>query len=222
MNKLKNTMMELGYSPRKEIIRYIFILTVLIFVGIGIFFLTKNIVLPLFLFPVIFLFSILYFTRFGKMKDKKDAMNIEEFSILFGYFRIYIKNGFSVYSALKEIRMFADDSLRKMLDTLLREIDNDKTVQPFINFSKNFKEIIVKEMMISIYQMVDDGEQSDYLMQFELIFDKFSELIAEKNLKTKDSKLGTITSSPLVGSCFMIIVLAIGIIGIIGELVNGI
>lgn len=148
--------------------------------------------------------------------------NLQEFSNLFGYFKIYIRNGYSVYSALKEIKSFANPSLKYMLDQLTSEIDKDKTIQPFVNFAKKFNEIIVEEMMISIYQLIDDGGSSDNLIQFEMIFDKFSELLHQKELRAKDSKLGALSSTPLFGSCFLMIVLTIGIISIIGELINGI
>ena len=69
-----------------------------------------------------------------------------------------------------------------------------------------------EEMMIAIYQMIDDGVDSDYLVQFELIFDKFSENIYQNSLRKRDSRLATLSSSSLVASCYLMIVLTIGII----------
>lgn len=167
-------------------------------------------------------FSILYLSRYGTLINKINSDNLIEFSELFGFFRIYIKNGYNVYNAIKEISYFANEKLKELLTKLLAEIDSDKSVQPFINFSSNFDEIIVEELMISVYQMIDEGEQSNYLSQFELIFDKFSEALTQKELKKKDSKLGTLSSAPLIGSSFLIIVITIGIIGLIGDIINGI
>ena len=76
--------------------------------------------------------------------------------------------------------------------------------------------------MISIYQMIDDGEQSNYLNQFELIFDKFSEVMNEQNLKNKDKNMGTLSAAPLVGSCFLIITITVGIVSVLGEVINGV
>ena len=112
--------------------------------------------------------------------------------------------------------------LKKMIEELIGDIDNDKSVQPFVKFAKQFNEIIVEEMMISIFQMIDDGASSDYLTQFDLIFDKFSDLLYQKFLQKKNSKLGTIASTALIGSSFLVVVLTIGIISIIGEVINGI
>ena len=147
---------------------------------------------------------------------------MQDFAVIFGFFRIYIHNGNSVYTSLKEILKFANEDLKRLLDTLINAIDNDKSVQPFVEFSKNFNEIIVEEMMISIYQLIDDGGSSENLMQFELIFDKFSDTLYQKYLRNKDSKLGTICSSALLGSGFLIIVLTIGIMSVVGELISGI
>lgn len=212
----------LGLSLKKEIIIF-FVINFVIFAGFivaGIF--TNN---PVFYgfcvgFPLVF--SIFYISRYDKMIAKINNENLIEFAELFGFFRIYIKNGYNVYNGLKEISKFANENLQVKLLKLIDDIDKDKSVQPFVNFSKDFNEVIIEELMISIYQMIDDGEQSNYLTQFEFIFDKFSEELDTKQLQKKNSSLGTLSSAPLIGSCFLIIVVTIGIIGLIGEITNGI
>ena len=222
IKKLKGQMLKLGLNPKKE--GLILLIANLSFVVLGVvaFIIFKQILYALIGLGVDLVFDLLFLTRYSKQIDEKNTKNLQEFATLFGYFRIFIHNGFSVYSALKELISFANPDLKILLEKLLSEIDEDKTVQPFINFAHEFNEIIVEEMMISIYQLIDDGETSDYLMQFELIFDKFSDLLYQKYLRGKDSKLGTLGSAPLIGSCFLIIVLTIGIISVIGELINGI
>ena len=222
MQKIKQNIEFLGLSFKKELRNFIIVNLTLILLSIAIYFLSRQITYSLVMIVLLILFSILYVTRYSSMVDKINAKNIEEFTNLFSYFRIYVRNGLSVYSALQEITHFANSSLSKMLKELLKEIDSDKSVQPFIKFGKNFNEIIIEEMMLSIYQMIDDGVDSDYLVQFELIFDKFSENIYQNSLKKRDSRLATLSSSSLVASCYLMIVLTIGIIGLIGELVNGI
>ena len=126
---------------------------------------------------MIVLFTYFYFSRYKGMERKRKQIDLIEFVNLFTFFKMYLKNGFGVYSSLKEIANFANPSLREKLEKLISDIDVDKTIEPYINFAHSFEELIVEEMMISIYQMVDDGADSNYLIQFELIFDKFSELL---------------------------------------------
>ena len=222
MKKILSKIQFLGLSLKKEIIIFS-VINIVIIAG----FLVGGILLnnPVFYgfcagFPVVF--SIFYINRYDKMIAKINNDNLIEFAELFGFFRIYIKNGYNVYNGLKEIAKFANKNLKEKLLNLIDEIDEDKSVQPFVNFAKDFNEIIIEELMISIYQMIDDGEQSNYLVQFEFIFDKFSEELDARELQKKNSILGTLSSAPLIGSCFLIIVVTIGIIGLIGEITNGI
>ena len=222
MKKLKEKMLFLGLNPKREFL--IILIADLIFLGIGLslFFVLKQLIYGATFLGVIFVFDLAFLGKYSRQINDINTKNLQEFAVIFGYFRIFIRNGYSVYSALKEIINFANPRLKKLLEELVSEIDDDKTVQPFVKFAKQFNEIIVEEMMISIYQMIDDGQTSDYLVQFELIFDKFSDLLYQKFLRTKDSRLGTIASSSLIGSSYLMIVLTIGIVSIIGEIINGI
>lgn len=222
MKIILNKINKLGLSPKKELIIFGAVNFVLIgaSIALGIILKKPEIYAIGAVFAVVF--SFLFITRYDSMLSKINTNNLLDFAEVFGFFRIYIKNGYNVYNALKEIKNFANNNLKEMLEKLISEIDEDKSVQPFINFARNFNEIIIEELMISIYQMIDDGEQSNYLTQFEFIFDKFSEILRDKQLKKKDSLLGTLSSAPLVGSCFLIIVITVGIIGIMGEITNGI
>ena len=222
MKKIVAQIRRLGLSIRKEFLIFGIVNFLLIAVSILLGIFEKTWVFFAFGPGFSVVFSIFYLSRYGTLINKINNDNLVEFSELFGFFRIYIKNGYNVYNAIKEISYFANDNLKELLAKLLEEIDADKSVAPFINFAKNFEEIIIEELMISIYQMIDEGEQSNYLTQFELIFDKFSDSLSQKELKKKDSKLGTLSSAPLIGSAFLIVVITIGVIGLIGDIVNGI
>lgn len=222
MKKLKEKMLLLGLNPKKEFSIILVSDLILLAVGVVVILIAKQVVFGVSCFALIFIFDLLFLTRYSRQINDKNFKNLQEFAVIFGYFRIFIHNGFSVYSALKELLHFANPSLKSSLEELISEIDHDKSVRPFIKFGKKFNEIIVEEMMVSIYQMIDDGQSSNYLVQFELIFDKFSDLMSQKNLRSKDSKLSTISSTPLLASSFLMIILTIGIISIIGEVINGI
>ena len=222
MKKLKEKMLILGLNPKREFLIVLITDLVLILAGVLTFIFLKQLLYLASCLGVAFIFDLLFLTRYSKQISNKNTENLREFAVLFGYFRIYLHNGFSVYSALKELLGFANQTLKKDLEELISDIDSDKSVQPFIKFGKKFNEIIVEEMMISIYQMIDDGENSDYLYQFELIFDKFSDLLYEKYLRAKNSKLGTLSNAPLLGASFLVVILTIGVISILGEVINGI
>lgn len=222
MKKLKEKMLYLNLNPKKELLFILIADLVFVIGGVLLFVFLKEVIYIALDFGLLLIFDFVYLSRYSKQINDQNSKNLQEFAVLFGYFKIFIHNGYSVYSALKELLSFANPSLKKLLEELISEIDDDKSVQPFVKFAKKFNEIIVEEMVISIYQMIDDGENSVYLGQFDLIFDKFSDILYEKYLRKKNSKLGTISSSALIGSSFLIIVLTIGILSIIGEVINGI
>lgn len=222
IRRLKQQMLELGLSPKQEFVILSCVDISLAVISAFAFIFFKQLLYLAIGVAILFIFDLLFLSRYSRQIMAKNSENLQEFATIFGYFRIFLHNGYSVYSGLKEIINFASVSLKRSLEKLINDIDKDKSVQPFVDFAHQFNEIIIEEMMISIYQLIDDGESSDYLNQFELIFDKFSDLLYQKYLRTKDSRLGLLSSAPLIGSCFLIIVLTLGIITIIGDLVSGI
>lgn len=220
INKFKEKVISLNLSLRREVlflaIGNIACLLLIIFPII-----LQNYILCIFVLLALLIFNFSFFYRYKLIEEKRNNENLTDFVELFNFFRIYIHNGFSVYSALKEIKNFANPGLNSKLETLIEEIDHDKTVTPFIRFAHSFNELIIEEMMISIYQMVDDGNNSRYLSQFELIFDKFSSITHEKELKNKENKLSSSSYGPLIGSGVLIIMITVGILTIIGGMVSG-
>lgn len=183
---------------------------------------TKNYGILIGLLAFIIVFTYFYFSRYSSIEKRQKQDNLLEFVNLFTFFRMYIRNGFGVYTSLQEVSKFANPSLQELMKKLIEEIDKDKTISPFMNFAHNFDELVVEEIMISIYQMIDDGTNSNYLMQFELIFDKFSEILHKGQLDSKDKKLSTLTSSALFGSAYLIVMITMGVINLLGVMISGI
>ena len=183
---------------------------------------TKNYGILIGLLAFIIVFAYFYFSRYSSIEKRQKQDNLLEFVNLFTFFRMYIRNGFGVYTSLQEVSKFANPSLQELMKKLIEEIDKDKTISPFMDFAHNFDELVVEEIMISIYQMIDDGTNSNYLMQFELIFDKFSEILHKGQLDSKDKKLSTLTSSALFGSAYLIVMITMGVINLLGVMISGI
>lgn len=221
IQKYKDTIIKLNLSLRRET-TFLVIGNIVCLALCAFPFLFKNVALFAIVGIALFTYNFIFFYRYKSIEEKRNSENLKDFVELFNFFRIYIHNGFSVYSSLKEIKNFANPGLCEKLETLINEIDHDKTVTPYVRFAKGFKELIIEEMMISIYQMVDDGNNSNYLTQFELIFDKFSSLTHEKELINKEKRLSSTSYGPLVGSGVLIILITVGILTIIGGMVNGI
>lgn len=221
MFKFKERLINLNISFSKEIVRFVIITVVLFVVFLLMAIFLKFYPLLIIYAIVMVVFAYLYFTRYKSIEKKQKSDDVMEFVDLFAFFRIYLKNGFGVYSALKEISMFANFSLRGKLEQLLSEIDEDKSITPFMNFAHHFNELIVEEMMVSIYQMIEDGTDANHLIQFEIIFNKLSDSLYEEKLNSKDKSLSMITATALVGSAYLIITITIGVVTLLGDMING-
>ena len=146
--------------------------------------------------------------------------NNDEFVRLFTFFGIYIKDGFNVYSALEAIKNYASDGFRIRLEKLLEGIGNDKSVQPFVDFASGFESLQIKEVMVSIYQMVDEGNGAPYIEQFRRLFGSLSDQRHKAFIEKKIGTLEGLAILPLIGSGIAIIVLTISIMEIMGGIAN--
>lgn len=168
------------------------------------------------IFMAIYLFSFYY--KYSKKRQEIDRSSIDAFINYFGFFRIYIANGESVYLALNKTLEFASDNIKPYIEGLIAEIDKDKTIQPFIRFAANFKMKLIEDIMISIYEMVENGNNLNYINQFTTIFENFKLRINKANSETRFNRFDTFITSSLIGSAIIMIILVYGIINLIGEI----
>lgn len=168
------------------------------------------------IFMAIYLFSFYY--KYSKKRQEIDRSSIDAFINYFGFFRIYIANGESVYLALNKTLEFASDNIKPYIEGLIAEIDKDKTIQPFIRFAANFKMKLIEDIMISIYEMVENGNNLNYINQFTTIFENFKLRINKANSEARFNRFDTFITSSLIGSAIIMIILVYGIINLIGEI----
>ena len=218
MKNLKNKIEQLGYVYKNELLIFI-IPSIIVFIGsIILTIFLKNILIVgiSLLFVIIYAFS--FYFRYSKKEQEIDRNYIDAFINYFSFFRIYIANGESVYLALNKTLEFASDNIKPFIEGLLSEIDKDKTIQPFIRFAANFKMKLIEDIMISVYEMVENGNNINYINQFTTIFENFKLRINRGNSETRFNKFDTFINSSLIGSGLIMIILVYGIINLIGEI----
>ena len=110
--------------------------------------------------------------------------------------------------------------MKDKIETFLKEIDKDKTVQPFINFANNFKQLASHSLMLSIYQMVDQGETVEQLKQFNIIFDELARNRNKEMIEQKERSLANMSTYPLIGAGLITVTLTVSILSLLGDLIN--
>ena len=218
-NSFRQTIEFVGLSYKKELIKVILINLISLIGGAVAFLFTKNIVVPIVAAIILGLMDFFLLTRYG---DKKRAIlkNREnELIAIISYFEVYIQNNNNVYQSFNQLIPYCSDWMKEKIEELLKQIDEDKTVQPFIDFAHNFQSLSIHSLMLSIYQMVDQGENSEQLIQFNVIFNDLAKNRSKEIIDNKEKSLANMSTFPLVGAGLITITLTISILSILGDLI---
>lgn len=223
MNKLRNLIESVGLSFKNQILLFALINIVLLGGTAAIFLLYKAnpIIIAIGLF-ITSLIDYLFLSRYKGVRKSKERDILVEFISILSFFKTYINNGYSVYQSLNELTNYVGGELLERVETLISNMDNDKTITPFIEFSGLFSSLQVEQLMISIYQMIDEGNSSAYFNQFEMLFSNMRHDMLKNEIDSKEKALSNMTVFPLIGSALLIVMITFGILAVIGETINGI
>ena len=219
-NKLKETIEFTGLSYHKEMLKVALVNIALLLGAVLLYYFFKNIIYSLL---VIIFMSVIDYVLLSRYGDKKKAMlkdRENELITILSYFDVYIRNNNNVYQCFISLIPFCSRWMKGRIETLINEIDKDKTVQPFVNFANNFTNIATQSLMLSIYQMVDQGESAEQLSHFNLLFDEVSKNRNKEMVEQKDKSLSNMAVFPLIGAGLITVSLTISILMILGDLIN--
>ena len=217
---LKERTEELGISYQKEIIIMIALPVVFLAGGFLIYYFFKEIYIAIIVGLIGIIGDFLYVSRYSSIEKGHKKEHVDELISLLSYFEIFISNKNNVYTSFKMLLPYCSTFMEDAINSLLNQIDSDKTVGPYINFATKFNDHIVESLMLSIYQMVDNGENVNQFSEFELLFNNIRNKFQEELLESKKKSLETLNSFPLIGAGFITITLSISIISIIGDYIN--
>lgn len=219
-NKLKDLIEFVGLDYRKEILKMAAVLLVSIICGAVLFIFLKQIMLLVIMVIIGLLFVYLMISNYSSRKMHILKERDDELISIINYFRTFINNHNNVYQSFKKLLLYSSDWMKDKLERFIGDIDIDKSVKPFIDFANNFEFGIAKNLMLSIYQMVDEGEDNLHLMQFDSLFISLSETHMEELRNKKDKSLSSMTAFPMVATVGITILLSFSIISVVGDLIN--
>ena len=219
-NNLKETIEFVGLSYTKEMLKII-ALNLLVLGSIAlIYFLLNNVVVSIFILIALIVIDYFLLSRFN---DKKKALlksRENELIAIISYFEVYVQNKNNVYQSFNMLIPYCSPWMKDKIEVLLKEIDEDKTVQPFVNFASNFHQLSTHSLMLSIYQMVDQGENTHQLKQFDVIFTELARNRNREMMEQKSNSLANMSTFPLIGAGLITITLTMSILSILGDLIN--
>lgn len=220
MKNFKKTLNFLSLDYKKEMTKIIVLSVILIGANVALFIFNKTIAINIVVLVVSIIFIYLYVSRYSSLVKQLKKERENEFISIISYFKIFISNNLNVYNSLEALIPYCSYWMKEEVEKLLRNIDEDKSVQPFVDFGKIFNNSIIENVMISIYQMIDEGENIHSLSQFSLLFNEFSKSNDEEAYEKKVKSLDSMNTFPLIGAGIITIVLTFGLFSIIGDLIN--
>ncbi|MGP1413970.1 MAG: hypothetical protein ACTTID_02465 [Bacillales bacterium] len=212
--KLKNNDKKIN----KETI-YLYLPILFIFMLCLLYFIYRKKIIIILIIMSALVYALLYFYKKNSKKNIKNNNSINDFINYISFLRIYLLNKESVYTSFIKTVPLAPDSIKGYLEELIESIDNDKTVKPYIVFAKKFNNQVVEDIMISIYQMVENGHDINYINQLTHTFENFKLTYYLENENKRIEKFDLLISTSLIGSGFIMMILVIGIISLIGEMI---
>ena len=219
-NKLKDTIEFVGLSYKKEILKIVLISLALLMCAALMLYFLKNIIYTIMILIALVVVDYMLLTRYNDKKKILIKARENELITLITYFEVYIRNKNNVYQSFNLLIPYCSSWMKDKIETLLKEIDSDKSVQPFVNFANNFEQLSSHSLLLSIYQMVDQGESSEQLAQFDVIFDEIARNRYKEMKEQKEKSLSNMSTFPLIGAGAITVVLTISIISVLGDLMN--
>ena len=216
----KDRISALGLSYQKEVTFLLIINVLVIGMGAGAYFYFQHWLVFAVLGVALIASNFLYLSRYGSLEKQQEKEHVNELISLLSYFEIFISNGNNVYTAFKMLIPYSSTFMEDAINSMLNQIDVDKSVGPFITFASKFNNRIIESLMLSIYQMVDNGENSGQFAEFNTLFANISKDHQMAMIEEKKRKLNGLDTWPLIGSGAITIVLAIAILNIIGDYIN--
>ena len=218
MKKLKEKINFLNKNYKTEITRLLIIDFLICVSFIFLIIYSKNLLILVYFFGILVVFNFFYLTRYQRIINKNNANLINDFINTFSYFRIYISNNMNAYNAFKEVSKYSSPFIKTKLLVLLDEIDEDKSLKPYMNFAKNFNNKKVEEVMIAIYEMVNEGISENYLNQFTSVFTSFKARVEKTNQEKRFSKFNLINAMSMGGMMLIMILIMLSIVNMVGEI----
>ena len=219
-SKLKETIEFVGLSYKKEIVKIVLISLFLLIGAIAIYIFLDNLIFAIIALIGLVVVDYLLLSRFNDKKNMLIKSRENELIAIISYFEVYIRNKNNVYQSFNLLLPYCSPWMKDKIEEFLKEIDNDKSVQPFVNFANNFQQLSSHSLMLSIYQMVDQGESSNQLNQFDVIFEELSRNRNREMMEQKEKSISNMATFPLVGAGMITITLTISILSVLGDLMN--
>lgn len=217
---LRKTIEYVGLDYKKEMSKIALINVGLLIITALLIFFTRIILVGAI---AIFSFAFIDYFLFTSYSSKKKAITKDhsvEFIYIISYFRIFLENKNNVYQSFNKLFDYSSNWLKEKLEIFLKAIDADKSVKPFTDFASQFDLPIARNILVSIYQMVEQGETGDQLNHFTVLFEQMNKALNDERKDKKNKSFDFVMMFPIIGASITTIALTFGILSAMEGMLN--
>lgn len=200
---------------QKRILTSMFLFLITLFLG----FFLKSISIKLFSIVVFFIY---YKYQYYDVKSKRHKLILIKKRMFPSFMKkllILIRTN-NIYQALNKLIPYTDEPIKEYLKELINNIDDDKTIKPYLDFAKKMEFDEAYQVMIVIYTFSEHMMKKEYLLSLEKMISNLYNNEIEEMIEKKKRFLWLLPNISIVTMLILIFSLAIYMFGNIFSEVN--
>ena len=170
---------------------------------------------------IIWVMGFIYvFLHYSNLKSLvKQLTNSKEiaFNGFYRYVVTLLKNNHILYSALQASLEYVDEVLVDDVNQLINDMENDTTMEPFLNFSMSFDDENIKQMIILLYKTQDSGIIDDVLDSINDCIVNLQDTSIKNYIYKEEKKIEKYYMFPIILSAVVMIMVSFYVFSLIGE-----
>lgn len=166
-------------------------------------------------------YSLIYLEmHFISIKSKyKQLVNAKEiaFNAFYRYVITLLKNNNILFSALQTSLEYIDDVLIDDVNELILDIENDTSLEPFLNFMKNFEDESIKQMIIMLYKIQEIGVVDEVLDSINDSIIKLQDTSINNYIIKEEKKIEKYYFIPIILSALVMLLISFYVFTLLGD-----
>lgn len=216
IEKLKLLCGRLKIDFKKDLIITIVVFSFMLAVGVVLSF-VYSLIIGIIIWVIGFVYVFLHYSNLKSLVKQLTNSKEIAFNGFYRYVVTLLKNNHILYSALQASLEYVDEVLVDDVNQLINEMENDTTMEPFLNFSMSFDDENIKQMIILLYKTQDSGIIDDVLDSINDCIVNLQDTSIKNYIYKEEKKIEKYYMFPIILSAVVMIMVSFYVFSLIGE-----
>ena len=157
----------------------------------------------------------------GNQSEKIIRTRQKEMIDAYRLIKVMLMQSHSPYQALQIVLPFVSSSLGQDIHDLLMNIDQDKSIHPYLHFASGFHSLMIEQLFFALYQLENQGGNPLQLQQFQYLFDQAEQQYYQSQLHQFHEGMQNANGYVMVATGMIAFSLLIGVMQLIAGMMYG-